>query len=360
MPFRLEVTTLNKRARAAVAVILTFVLIGVMPTVAFASPKSEKQAQAVTVKAQVDALDTKVEIASEDYNQADSTYQGLTKKVKAAEARLKVLTANQSKLQDTLGIRVRSMYRSGRLGPLEMLLGASTWDEFTTTWDVLHDMNELDAEAVAALKKTQADLKATKTSLVKNQADAKKQLDVMSARKVSIEKELASRKKMLAGLESEVAALQAAQDKSDAAAAARARSAAASVSSGGSSSGSDYGSPGNSAHSGVVAIAESKLGSPYRWAAAGPSTFDCSGFTMWVYAQVGISLPHSSRAQINCGQRVSRANLQPGDLVFFGTSVIHHVGIYVGGGSYIHAPHTGDVVKISTLDRSDYAGACRP
>ena len=105
----------------------------------------------------------------------------------------------------------------------------------------------------------------------------------------------------------------------------------------------------------------SKLGSPYRWAAAGPDAFDCSGFTMWCYAQIGVSLPHSSAAQIGVGQRVSRANLAPGDLVFFGSGRIHHVGIYIGGGQFIHSPNTGDVVKVSSLDaRSDYVGACRP
>jgi cell wall-associated NlpC family hydrolase len=104
----------------------------------------------------------------------------------------------------------------------------------------------------------------------------------------------------------------------------------------------------------------SKLGSPYQWAADGPNSFDCSGFTMWVYRQVGVGLPHSSRAQYNVGQRVSRANLKPGDLVFFGRSRIHHVGIYVGGNQYIHAPSTGDVVKVSSLNRTDYVGAVRP
>ncbi|MDH4139710.1 MAG: NlpC/P60 family protein [Coriobacteriia bacterium] len=101
------------------------------------------------------------------------------------------------------------------------------------------------------------------------------------------------------------------------------------------------------------------LGAPYRWGASGPNAFDCSGFTMFVYSQVGVSLPHSSRAQLGCGERVSRSDLQPGDLVFFG-SPIHHVGIYVGGGNYIHAPHTGAVVRIDPLSRGDYSGACRP
>ncbi len=106
--------------------------------------------------------------------------------------------------------------------------------------------------------------------------------------------------------------------------------------------------------------AEKVLGRPYQWGAAGPYSFDCSGLTMWAYRHVGVYLPHFSGGQINYGHRVSRSNLQPGDLVFFG-SPIHHVGMYVGGGDFIEAPHTGDVVKISSLSgRGDYVGACRP
>jgi len=108
-----------------------------------------------------------------------------------------------------------------------------------------------------------------------------------------------------------------------------------------------------------MSIARRYLGAPYRWAASGPNSFDCSGFTMFVYRQVGVSLPHSSRAQIHYGQRVSRGDLKPGDLVFFG-SPIHHVGIYAGNNTYIHAPRTGDVVRFSSMNRSGYAGATRP
>jgi len=80
---------------------------------------------------------------------------------------------------------------------------------------------------------------------------------------------------------------------------------------------------------------------------------------MWAYAKVGISLPHYSQAQLNVGQRVSRKDLQPGDLVFFG-SPIHHVAIYIGGGEMIEAPHSGANVRIASMNRSDYVGASRP
>lgn len=108
----------------------------------------------------------------------------------------------------------------------------------------------------------------------------------------------------------------------------------------------------------AVAEAHRQLGKPYKWGAAGPDSFDCSGLMMWVWGKAGVSLPHSSRAQYNEGSHVSRAELAPGDLVFYGNP-IHHVGIYVGGGRYIAAPQTGDVVRFREVDRPDYTGAVR-
>ncbi|MBU3113960.1 C40 family peptidase [Clostridium lacusfryxellense] len=109
----------------------------------------------------------------------------------------------------------------------------------------------------------------------------------------------------------------------------------------------------------LIAYAKTFLGTPYQWAANGPNTFDCSGFTKYVFAHFGVSMGRTTYVQITQGQYVSRQNLQPGDLVFFGTGTPHHVGIYVGNNAYIHAPKTGDVVKISQLTRSDYMSARR-
>jgi cell wall-associated NlpC family hydrolase len=103
------------------------------------------------------------------------------------------------------------------------------------------------------------------------------------------------------------------------------------------------------------------IGVPYVWGGSDPNVgFDCSGLTMWSWAQAGISLPHSSALQYAVLPHVARAELQPGDLVFF-YSPIHHVGIYVGGGMMIHAPHTGAYVELVSLDSEpDYVGAGRP
>ncbi|WP_328452634.1 C40 family peptidase [Amycolatopsis sp. NBC_00438] len=108
----------------------------------------------------------------------------------------------------------------------------------------------------------------------------------------------------------------------------------------------------------AVNAALSKLGSAYVWGATGPSTFDCSGLMQWAYKQAGISLPRNSAAQAGFGTSVSRDQLQPGDLVAY-YSPVSHIGMYIGDGKMVHAPTSGDVVKISPL-MSEYAGATRP
>jgi cell wall-associated NlpC family hydrolase len=107
----------------------------------------------------------------------------------------------------------------------------------------------------------------------------------------------------------------------------------------------------------VALLSLQHLGKPYIWGASGPNSFDCSGLVCYVFAQIGLRLPRVTFAQVNCGRAVSSSELAPGDLVFFRSNA--HVGIYLGGGCFIHAPHTGDVVKISALaDRADLS-ACR-
>ena len=121
----------------------------------------------------------------------------------------------------------------------------------------------------------------------------------------------------------------------------------------GSSSGGSAFSPPPATHTGVVAIALRYLGVPYVWGGASPSGFDCSGLTMYAYAQVGVYLPHNAAMQYGMGHPVAQSQLEPGDLVFF--NGLSHVGMYIGGGRFVHAPHTGDVVKISSLSESWYA-----
>jgi hypothetical protein len=108
----------------------------------------------------------------------------------------------------------------------------------------------------------------------------------------------------------------------------------------------------------ALAAARSELGVPYQWGGESPSTgFDCSGLMQWAYEKAGITLPRTSELQIGVGTPVDREHLMPGDLVFFrdATGDVHHVGMYIGDDKFIQAPHTGDVVKISSLSEPYYA-----
>ncbi|MCO6005005.1 NlpC/P60 family protein [Actinoallomurus purpureus] len=110
---------------------------------------------------------------------------------------------------------------------------------------------------------------------------------------------------------------------------------------------------------GAVRAALSQVGVPYVWGGAVPGRgFDCSGLTMWAYRQVGVNLPHYGGDQWNAGVHVSRDQLEPGDLIFF-YSDIHHMGMYIGDGKFVHAPHTGDRVRVADLSTRPFAGAVR-
>lgn len=334
-------------------VLLAAILAISIAAPATGAPIDEKRAEAVRIKAQVDELDSQLEIASEDYNEAKGRYDEISAQVEKTEARLTEIAGRQSEIEAHLSGRVTGMYRQGPLGTLRLLLGATSFEEFSSTWELLESLNVADAARVSELKSLKAELKVKEAELAEQQSAAKVEYDTMADKKRSVERQLAERERLLRGVQSEIAEIEREQREADARRAAAAAAAARVDRS--------YTPPSNAPRSEIVKIALSKLGSPYRWAASGPDAFDCSGFTMWCYARVGVSLPHSSRAQINSGQRVSRADLAPGDLVFFGKSGIHHVGIYIGGGNFVHAPSTGDVVKVSSLGaRSDYVGACRP
>jgi cell wall-associated NlpC family hydrolase len=194
---------------------------------------------------------------------------------------------------------------------------------------------------------------------VKAQADQEQVVAERAAQRASIQSQLAERQALYSSIKDQIAELEAAERARQARLAAQAKAAAKqqqsapapapapSSPSGGSSA------PPPATHSSVVSIALQYLGVPYVWGGASPSGFDCSGLTMYAYAKVGVYLPHNAAMQYGMGTPVSRSQLAPGDLVFF--SGLSHVGMYIGGGRFVHAPHTGDVVKISSLSEYWYA-----
>jgi cell wall-associated NlpC family hydrolase len=263
-----------------------------------------------------------------------------------------------------------------------VLLGASSLDDLVNRYNTATRISAQDSHVLSEVTRYDKQVKAQEARLKKAKAEAASLVQQRAAERASIQGQLASRRALLSSIQGEIAHLKAqeaarqAELRRELAArvaeqqrAAPAQAIASTVSPVSPTPSGDTGGGGGSGvvapappptHSSVVAIAERYLGVPYRWGGASPSGFDCSGLVMYVYAQVGVSLPHSSYAQYGMGSPVSRSDLQPGDLVFF--DGLGHVGIYVGGNSFIHAPHTGDVVKISSISgwyASTYVGARR-
>ncbi|MDX6207004.1 MAG: peptidoglycan DL-endopeptidase CwlO, partial [Frankiales bacterium] len=210
------------------------------------------------------------------------------------------------------------------------------------------------AAAKAAAEKQAAAKAAAERAAAQALAAARKAAAEAAAAKAAAEQEAAQR---AADRRRQEAVKAAAQREAQQASSSSSSTASSSSATSTGSAGGPAGPPSSRAAA-AVAAAYQQLGAPYDWAADGPGSFDCSGLTAYAWAAAGVTLPHSSQAQFDVGAHVSRSELAPGDLVFFG-SPIHHVGIYIGNGQMIDAPQTGDVVRVQGIGRSDYTGAVR-
>jgi cell wall-associated NlpC family hydrolase len=217
-----------------------------------------------------------------------------------------------------------------------------------------------DSQILDEVRRFRKEVKEREAELEKAMSRQEQVVAERAAKKDEIEAAMAERESLLASIKDQIAEIQAAERERQRRLEAQARSRLVSQPTTTSSSDAPTGAP-PSQYGGVVGIAMQYLGIPYRWGGSSPSTgFDCSGFVMYVYSQVGVSLPHNAAMQYGYGSAVSRSELAPGDLVFF--NGLGHNGIYIGGGQFIHSPHTGDVVKISSMTgwyADTYVGARR-
>lgn len=321
-----------------------------MPQV-LASPISDKQSELQQIKGEVQALDTQLETVTEQYNAENIKADQLRAAISDNQARLNQVQSDMAFRQQVLSSRVRELYMQGNTGMIEVLTESKSTDDFISNLDMVQRVGSGDAAVIQEYLSAKSELDATALNLQDRKDELAATMNNLASQKAQIESGVQQRQKMIAGVESQIAALIAADEA--------ARAATPRVVSVRPPSPSYTPPPlpgGNAAD--VVRIAYEQLGKPYVYAGSGPNVFDCSGLVMYVYAQIGISLPHYSYTQYNCGPKVAYEDLQPGDLVFFRS--FGHVGMYVGDDTFIHAPSTGDVVKLTRLSsRSDFCGATR-
>jgi peptidoglycan DL-endopeptidase CwlO len=327
--------------------------------------------------AQIQSLDGSLEHAIEAYNLANEKLKAIRRDLARNRVDLAIAKGNLRRAQKALATRAVAIYTSGETdSTLDVLIGSRSLAEIVDNLEAVDRVSDQDTKVLGDVRTFRKQVQRRRASLKNARARQAQLVAERAAHKASIEGQLAERRRMLASIRTEIAEIRAAEQRRQAELERQARArlaqpqplipslAAPQAEAAGEAPSAEaptaLPAPPPATHGGVVGIAMQYLGTPYVYGGASPSGFDCSGFIMYVFAQVGVSLPHNAAAQYGQGTPVDRSQLQPGDLVFF--NGLGHAGIYVGGGSFIHSPHTGDVVKISSMSgwyASTYVGARR-
>lgn len=353
----------KRNTRLALATLLAVSAIAFSVNSSSAAPgvtASKNQLEAARGK--LEELNLKFTQLVEDYNFARYQLSVTQKKLDAAQQVVDKANSAASEAHDALASRTVAAYQGGTGSALSVLLGSADFTDFADRLMYLNQMAAHDADLASRAQVTGEEAHRAALELQSLKAEQQKKTDALSKAKDEIAKNISAQQSLVSKFQTQYkqalarqrAALLAAQQ-------AAAASNAGSTSSG--SGGGGYTPPTSSGAAGAVQAALSMQGKPYVWGAADPNVgFDCSGLTMWAWAQVGVSLPHSSAAQYSALPHVDKDALQPGDLLFF-YSPISHVGMYIGGDQMVHASHPGvpvQVVSLSGYYWDVYVGAARP
>jgi peptidoglycan DL-endopeptidase CwlO len=336
-----------------------------------------KRAELAQIQSQLDTINSRVEAASEAYNGAQYELGQVEARVKDNETQTAQTVKDLAASRAVLAERLRELYATPEPSLVEVLMQSGSITAAADQLDLLDRVGQQDAAVVGNLRSHKAELVTLHKQLEQDRATAAEAVQQKAAQKQKVEALLSQRKAVYDNASAELkqainaekerqrqaaaAAAELARQRAAAAAAPTTPVASSPVASSPASSGTVAPStvPSGAGNAGAVSAALSQLGTPYVWGGAAPGGFDCSGLVSWAYAQIGKSVPHYTGAIWSAFPQVSSSDLQPGDLVFFNGG--EHVGMYIGGGQFVHAPHTGDVVRVATLStRGDYVGAVRP
>ncbi|MGX6445891.1 C40 family peptidase [Neobacillus sp. K501] len=373
---------IKKLIKYTVAATVLATMIQVTP--AFADPVTQGQIDATKgqindFESKIQQLDNRISVSmekSQKLNEEIAQQQGKIVETQAEIENAKISLANHKEVYSE---RLKSIQLKGNTSVVtyaELLISSTSVSEFFNRATAISKIIESDTDLLNGLKEKEQALKNAEEQL-HNQVNQLKASQVALAAeqkqieedKSQVETALADAQNTLQSQENQLQAQQEAERQAQLAqqfAAQEAQRAQQTVAVSNTPSASNTAPSAPSAPSitdsataaAVIANAKQYLGVPYVWGGSTPSGFDCSGFVSYVYRSVGISLPRTSSSQQNVGTRISPSQVQPGDLVFNG-SPAYHVGIYIGGGQYIHAPQTGDVVKIAPYNPSRFSSAAR-
>ena len=374
--------------RHGLVLLCTLALAALAATVAATTARAHstpeiraQQAHERAVLAEVNQIGNELQAAEDRAWNAQQRLNQVKESLRENQYRLHVAKGNLHKSQQRLESRLYSLYVNGSPSVIEALAGAKTLGQMVSRTEAAQVLSSQDTALGQAALRFEHSVQARERQLKSLEAKRAAAARELNAEKQQKAAELGREKQLLASIHTTIANLQAqeaARERAarlaaearlraeEAARAARARAAAARVTHAPpaqSATTSVVPPPisvpvgnGGAGHSAAASIALKYLGVPYVWGGASPSGFDCSGLVMYVYAQLGISLPHYTVAQWNATEAVSSP--APGDLVFF--NGLGHVGIYIGGGQFVDAPHTGSVVRIDSISSfGGYDGARR-
>jgi peptidoglycan DL-endopeptidase CwlO len=392
----LNALSIRLRSRRSATVLVACAVLGGSTTSgliarAHAEPPalSTKRAEVFALQAQLQELDARAGRIIEAYNGARYHLGVVEGQIRTNSAHLRKARADHSVAQGRLSARLVSIYREGGTSLARMLLTAGSLSEAMDDYALLRRVEGADRSVVRDLQASRERIGRARRELLANRRIVRAELATAARHRAAIEAVLTQRRALLRRSQGDLALLEATERRQQAAqfAIAQARlsrlqaqqrriesergDAPAAAAAGGVALPLGAGAPAGSAPAAspgigrpdVVGYAMQLIGTPYQWGGSSPeSGFDCSGFVTHVYGRFGKPLPHYTGGQWGAGSRVSREQLEPGDLVFF--DGLGHDGIYVGGGQFIHSPHTGDRVKISSVDEgwygNRYVGAVRP
>ncbi len=351
-----------KRQVAASALLAGLFCVAVAAANA-APPISSKQAEAQRVLGQLQQLDASAQLANGRFELASRKLQRVEEQLSVNKQALGVAHVNLVSAQHALAQRLVEIYTSqDEQSSLAVILGAKSLDDLISRIETMNTVTKQNTALIRQVTNYQRAIVRHRKILRHARSAVHRLVAVRAAAKHSIDAKLAAEQRLYNSVRSEIAQLEAEQRARQSVEARRAEAAAlAQAAQSSLENGVTVGNLPPERYSGAVSIAMRYLGVPYVWAGASPSGFDCSGLVMYVYAQLGVSLPHNAAAQWDYPNSVyvPRADLEPGDLVFFYD--LGHVGIYIGNGEYIDAPYTGVDVRIESLDGSlgAYYGAKR-